>query len=288
MPETEEEKLAREAKEKKEKEERERTSHTDDRDKAIVDLQSTNQQLLATLNQTNERLALLEAKDKEKDKKPPEKVDEKNKRFWDNPTAVLQEALDETVKPLREFVTEVKSGTAYDKLRARYAQDPRFKSLFDNAKVAGMIDELMSKNSPTDGAMKAVIFGVRGAIELGEIPGITLETKETDEQKKARESKEEDERKRASRGKEDMTIPPHLRPSSAPGPTREKEDARVAKYKEMADNADENQRRLARENRMTLEQYFESMDVPALQVVTSDVMGPRKKIDGVEVKEEKK
>lgn len=288
MPETEEEKLAREAKEKKEKEERERTSHTDDRDKAIVDLQSTNQQLLATLNQTNERLALLEAKDKEKDKKPPEKVDEKNKRFWDNPTAVLQEALDETVKPLREFVTEVKSGTAYDKLRARYAQDPRFKSLFDNAKVAGMIDELMSKNSPTDGAMKAVIFGVRGAIELGEIPGITLETKETDEQKKARESKEEDERKRASRGKEDMTIPPHLRPSSAPGPTREKEDARVAKYKEMADNADENQRRLARENRMTLEQYFESMDVPALQVVTSDAMGPRKKIDGVEVKEEKK
>lgn len=274
--------------EKREQEEREKASHTDDRDKAIIDLRSTNEQLLAALNKTNERLALLEDESKKSKEKPPEKVDEKNKRFWDNPTAVLQEALDETVKPLREFVTEVKSGTAYDKLRARYAQDPRFKSLFDNAKVAGMIDELMSKNSPTDGAMKAVIFGVRGAIELGEIPGITLETKETDEQKKARESKEEDERKRASRGKEDMTIPPHLRPSSAPGPTREKEDARVAKYKEMADNADENQRRLARENRMTLEQYFESLDVPALSVVSSDVMGARKKIDGVEVKEEAK
>lgn len=286
MPETEEEKLARE---KREQEEKEKATRTDDRDKAIVDLQSTNQQLLATLNATNERLAVLEAKDKKKDDKPPEPTDAKNKRFWDNPTAVLQEALDETVKPLREFVTEVKAGTAYDRLRAKYAGDPKYKELFDNPKIASMIDEAMVKAPPTDGSMRTVLFSLRGAIELGEIPGITLKKEETPEEKKTREAAEETARKArerdTSRGREDVTIPPHLRPSSAPGPSREKEDERVSRYKKMAEDADENQRRLARENRMTLEQYFESLEVPGLEVVGSEAMGPMKMKDGVAVKE---
>lgn len=275
--------------EREKKEAEERASHTDDRDKAIVDLQSTNQQLLATLNKTNERLALLEEENKKSKEKPPEKIDEKNKRFWDNPTAVLQEALNETVAPLKEFVSEVKAGTAYDKLRDRYAKDPKYKELFENPKVASMIDEAMSKAPPTDGSMRTVLFSLRGAIELGEIPGITLKKEETQEEKKAREAAEETTRKaRESNNRSNDTLPPHLRPSSAPGPQREEEDKRVAKYKQMADNADENQRRLARENRMTLEQYFESLDVPALSVVGSEAMGPMRMKDGVAVKEEKK
>lgn len=275
--------------EKKEKEEKERNSHTDDRDKAIVDLQSTNQQLLATLNKTNERLALLEEESKKSKEKPPEKLDDKNKRFWDNPTAVLQEALDETVKPLREFVDEVKSGTAYDKLRAKYAKDPKYQELFENPKIASLIDEAMTKAPPTDGSMKTVLFSLRGAIELGEIPGIELKSREASDEQKAKEAAEEAAKKarESSTHRRDDTLPAHLRPSSAPGPSREKEDARAAKYKQMAEGADENQRRLARENRMTLEQYFESLEVSALDVVHSTAMGDLKKIDGKEVEVKK-
>jgi hypothetical protein len=198
-------------------------------------------------------------------KKPPEpSVADKTKEFYDNPTKVIEEALKKTVQPLIEFRDEFKAQSAYEKLKVEFKSDPTYSAFLATPGVESAVDQLMSKNAPTPESMRAVILGVKGGIDLGiiKLPTTPAASGQPANQPPA---------PAGGAPKVPDNLPPHLRPSAPPGPADEKGDSKTSKYKAMAENANENQRRLARENGLSLEEYFEMNDVNPLDVVFSKV-----------------
>lgn len=200
-------------------------------------------------------------------KKPPEpSLADKTKEFYDNPTKVIEEALKKTVQPLIEFRDEFKAQSAYEKLKTDFKADPRYKAFLETPGVESAVDQLMAKNQPTADAMRAVILGVKGGIDLGLI---TLPTAPATQP--AAGTPPATQPAAGAPPKVPDNLPPHLRPSAPPGPADEKGDDKKSKYKTMAEGATENQRRLARENGLTLEEYFEMNDVNPLDVISSKI-----------------
>lgn len=203
----------------------------------------------------------------EEAKKPPEpSLQDRTKEFYDNPTKVIEAALEKTVRPLIEFRDEFKAQSAYEKLKTEFKGNPTYKAFLEQPGVENAVDQLMASNKPTPEAMRAVILGVKGGIDLGVIdlgqgqPPTGTRPPEGNQPPATGAPKVPD------------NLPPHLRPSAPPNPADDRaRDPKASKYKSLAENANENQRRLARENGLSLEEYFEMNDVDPLDVVSSKV-----------------
>jgi len=208
----------------------------------------------------------------EEAKKPPEPSQaDKTKEFYDNPSKVIEEALKKTVQPLIEFRDEFKAQSAYEKLKTEFKQNAIYKSFLEQPGVEAAVDQLMASNKPTPEAMRAVILGVKGGIDLGVIDlghGAPSGQPNNDPNKPPNQPSNKTEPPKVP-----DNLPPHLRPSAPPNPAddRARGDDKNAKYKALAENANENQRRLARENGLSLEEYFQMNDVDPLDVVSSKV-----------------
>src|SRR6266550_8501950 len=174
-------------------------------------------------------------------KKPPEpSVADKTKEFYDNPTKVIEEALKKTVQPLIEFRDEFKAQSAYENLKKEFKADARYSAFLSTPGVESAVDQLMAKNAPTPDAMRAVILGVKGGIDLGLI---TLPSAPA--AAPAGQPPAANQPPAAGAPKVPENLPPHLRPSAPPGPADEKG--------------------------LTLEEYFEMNDVNPLEVVSSKI-----------------
>ncbi len=162
----------------------------------------------------------------------------------------------ETVKPLIEFKGEFEKQGKYEKVKADFKADARYKGFFEQPGTEALVDKLMTSMPATPEALYSVILGVRGGMEFGDIPkpGATPP--------------------RAP----DPATPPHLRPTPPPMPEPEKKTDESLKVR--IEGMNENERRLVREWNMTPEQYFAWIDAEAEKVAASEIGRPPKKEGG--------
>lgn len=193
---------------------------------------------------------------------PPPDLTKLNKDFFQAPHTEMQKLirteLEATVKPLIEFKEQVQGQNEYDRVKNKFKGNPKFKEFIAQPGVEEMIDSAMAGNQPTENAVYGVIAGIKGAMELGDIP------KPGGQQPPAG----------GGRSPSDISVPPHLRPSAPPLPEgKEKVDD---KMKARVDAATENERRLAKENHMSIEQYFEFQSLDGMSVPSSKIGVPDK------------
>jgi len=204
---------------------------------------------LDTIREQGQKLTELTELVRKRDEPPPPEASAED--FFKSPVMqsrkIVREELDAAIKPLKDFIAEFKSGSAYDRLKAKFKADPRFTEVFANYEA--LIDEAMSKNEPTDNAMLATISGIIGAASLGLLGGRAAPS---------------------TPARPNVATPPHLRPSAPlpPSPPDGKPKQRALT---------ENERRLARERSMTDEQYLSWIDVKPEDVIRSKVGREEKK-----------
>lgn len=169
--------------------------------------------------------------------------DDLNKKFWEDPVSVIRHEMEAMVAPIKEQLGKTAKKDAYVELKDRFRADPRFKMVIEKAEP--YIDQLMAKQQPTEANLQAVIYGIRGAAALGDVP-IQFDDPTptpTPTPKKADPS----------------MLPPHLRPSAPQAPKGE-EKKQVRQLTEL-------EKRLARENRMSDEEYLQMMELKPEEVV---------------------
>jgi hypothetical protein len=170
------------------------------------------------------------------------------KEFFADPIGTIRRELADSVKPLMDFTKTVKDESEYGKLKTQFKSDTRFKDFLSDPTVEATIDKLMEGNPPTPQALYSVILSVKGAQEFGEMPKPT--SPKPGEPAKV----------------PDVTVPPHMRPSSPPGvledPSKKKEETR---------ELTENETRLCKETGMTKEEYLRWLEEEAEGVPTSKI-----------------
>lgn len=185
-------------------------------------------------------------------------LDEKNKLFWANPAQELEKLIKKTVEPLIEFRDEFKANSDYDRVKAEFKNNPKFKDFLALPGIEAQVDSLMAKNPPTRDAFLGSVLGLRGGIELGVIPKPDgYDAKVTGDIKKV-----EGDNKDKGKDNVNTTIPPHLRPSSAPAP-------RGATDEKPLRDLTENEERQRIENKLTKREYIELTDEVAPHEVVS-------------------
>ena len=157
-------------------------------------------------------------------KKQPERTKvEQDKDFFSSPTTVLDERdqrlineLNKIVAPLKEFASEVKSGTDLDKIKSRFRANPAYAEILDHPEAGQMVDRMLANQPINEGTVRAAVYAVKSAIDMGDITGVTLGKKAPDM----------------------SNMPPHLRPSAPSAPRSPSGPKR---------DYSENERRLMRE-----------------------------------------
>jgi hypothetical protein len=192
---------------------------------------------------------------------PPLDTGKLNKDFFSAPHTnirdLIREELKESIAPLIEFKDQVSAQTNYDRLKAEFKADPRFKDILAVPSVESMLDEAVAATpNITKGGLYGVLVGIRGAMEVGDIP------------------KPGGGAAPVGRSPSDISVPPHLRPSPPPLPDDE------TKGKDKVRELTENERRLAREKGMPSEEYLAWIDEAATSVSESKI--------GIKSKEEVK
>lgn len=216
------------------------------------------ERILSKLREMDDRIKAQDAElvELRKPKEPDIPITDQNKNFWNDPITVLRKELADTVKPLVEFRDEVQANTVYDKVKNSFKTDSRYKEFLAIPEVEGYVDQIMAKNrgvkdeTVLGNAYQAAVLSVRGAMELGALDKPKSMINSADPNKPKLELV--DPNKDESNKRNDM-LPPHLRPSSAP-PAGNKSES--AKLREMS----EDERRLARENKLSDAEYIELTD----------------------------
>jgi hypothetical protein len=180
------------------------------------------------------------------DRTKPAPVDPKSlaKSFYDDPVGLIRAELKEQTKPLIEFKETFEKQREYEKVKAQFKNDPKFKDFLAQPGVEGTLDQLMESLPPTQAAIYTTLVGLRGAQEFGDFG-----TKPTAP---------------AAPPRDGNLTPPHLRPTPAPGPEPEKKGTDLREL-------DENEQRLCREWGMSKEEYLAFINEEAQKVSTSKI-----------------
>ena len=226
-----------ELKEKSEESSQEQTEKSQDTETTSIEKQQEQaidkdrviQAQMAVIADQNKKFETMQAQIDGLKKRPEPTKDEANKKFWDDPASFIQEQLREAVKPLVQFKEVVESGTELDKIKKRLRANPKLAEILDHPEAGPLVDNMLNGQPINENVVRAAIYGVRGAIDAGDVPGITLTSSSERKEKVS-----------------DM-LPPHLR-SSPPDPPRGQERKEKKNYTE-------NERRLMRELKMTEEDW---------------------------------
>lgn len=107
-------------------------------------------------------------------------IDELDKSFLDRPATILQGLVTDAIAPLKAEVDNVRRERTLNTLKNRYRNDPRFKAVFEKAEH--LIDQAMLSMTQipgqpdvmNDNNLISTIAGIKGAADMGMIPGITF------------------------------------------------------------------------------------------------------------------
>lgn len=212
--------------------------------------------LEANLREQNRQILELQARREQATVAAPTLTPEEDRqRFYDEPRKIIQEELQKTIAPLTEFVRQFQGQSQLDQLKNRFKNDPRFSSMWDS-NIESAVDEIMSKAEVNEANVQAAIVHAIGLRAIGQIPGASASTAPAPNGNPVPSTRS------------NVATPPHVRPSAPlSASTAEKKKLR---------SLTENERRLARENSMSDEEYLKWLEVPVDQVITTDIGRPKK------------
>ncbi|MBA2704697.1 MAG: hypothetical protein H0U60_12700 [Blastocatellia bacterium] len=193
--------------------------------------------------------------------------EEERQDFYNRPVAttrlMIQEELDRTIKPLTDFVQQMRGGTESEKILNRLKGDPRFAPHWDMAveqAVNGVIARLSPDQINEQTIMSTIIqaIGLKSIGQLAPVPGSPVPAPAPTPQPSTQ----------PQNGNPPVTTPPHMRPSSPPGPNANQPPRRR--------QLNENEKRLAREKRMSDDTYLDWLEMPASQIAKAPIPGAPK------------
>lgn len=217
---------------------------------------------------------------------PPKTEEEERNEFFQNPKKMFREMIKEemqaTVAPLQQQVSSLLGASAKDSLLGKFERDPKFAKAFADKLVKYHVEQVLEEQKrlgqPINEAVvtQAVIqvMGLRNLDMLPAVPGLELEqhqeqrnveTRDGSGSNNNRQITSENQRP-ANRGSDNM-IPPHLRSSPPAGPrgNNNGNGNNGAPTRVLT----EQEKYMARLNRMTDAEYIELMDMPAHKVAHS-------------------
>lgn len=185
--------------------------------------------------------------------------EEEKQAFYQDPVTVtrniVNEALDRTIAPLTEFVREFRGQGTTQRLIERFKVDPRFSNMWDS-QIEGAVTNFLGTLSPDQineaTVQSAVIqaIGLRAAGLLQGSPGPTPPPTPPSTPKNGNPPV--------------PPTPPHMRPSAPPGPGEQPVKPKLRALTE-------NEERIRRENKQTVEEYLNWLEVPATDVTKVDL-----------------
>lgn len=197
---------------------------------------------------------------------PSKTPDEERAEFFRSPVEsnrkMIREEVTATIAPLVEFVSRLNTQDQMAQMINRYKFDPRFSGMWDND-----VEAFVRQNTGAIPADKLTddVFGTVVVSAIG-MKATGLLTKSTS----APSPSAPPATPPAPPTAPVMPTPPHMRPSAPPGPSggpNNKPGPRALT---------EHEERLRRERNMTVEQYLSWLEVPASDVVSSDIGKPPK------------
>ena len=222
----------------------------DPRDEAIKQLSGVTRSAIAQMNkmqsqmdELNKRLetppaAVIDSASDMSDEEAKNLLFNSPNKLLDKFRASINDDLKRTIAPLIEFTGTLRSETAYEKAKKAVAQDPAFKDVW--SQIEPYIDQALSSNPNVNmQTVQAAAYGIVGAAQLGRLEGFTLKRPDVTR-------------------KQDETLPPHLRSSAPPGPSEPKDTKKLRELTEL-------EKRIARENRQTDEQYLELLEGDSME-----------------------
>jgi hypothetical protein len=196
---------------------------------------------------------------------PAPSAEDLKTQFYNDPVnttrSIVEEALSRTIAPLNDFVRGLRiEGSPYDRMLSKFRADARFAPVLQDPHVLAAVEKIMGAAELNEVNMQSAIVHAMGLKSMG-LLGTMVEAPRSNEPAPA---------PAAPTPTPSTVIPPHVRPSGSPGPAGPTNNAPRARQ------LTETEKRLARENRMTDEQYLKWLEAPADGVATADFDKPPK------------
>lgn len=198
---------------------------------------------------------------------PQPSDEEERQNFYNRPVAttrqMIQEELDRTIKPLTDFVQQMRGGTESEKIMSRLKVDPRFAPHWDAA-VENAVNSVIARLSPdqiNEQTIQSTIIQALGLKSIGQLAPVPGSPAPSAPPAPAPSNP-------PTNGNPPVSSPPHMRPSAPPGPNANQPVRRR--------QLTENEKRLAREKRMTDDVYLDWIEMPASQIAKAPIPGASK------------
>jgi hypothetical protein len=237
-------------------------SPTDNRDRYVSVLEET-------LREQNRIIQGLQNQSTAPTPAPAPSAEDLKTQFYNDPVnttrSIVEEALNRTIAPLNDFVRGLRiEGSPYDRLMSKFRADARFAPVLQDPHVLAAVERIMGAAELNEVNMQSAIVHAMGLKSMGLLGTIVEAPAGTPAPTPAPAPA-------APTPTPSTVLPPHVRPSAAPTP------AGANGGQPRARQLTETEKRLARENRMTDEQYLKWLETPADEVAVADFDKPKPK-----------
>lgn len=228
-------------------------SNTDSAAERLATLERQNNLLLDSLRSTNARLNA-QAQELEEARKPAPRVrnvEEETQEYFKDPIGsnarLIEEALERRMKPFQQYIERLQNDSLVDQLINNIKQNPNVAAKWNQPLENWIRANVTSLNPLNENSFAGLVAAAFGQQTLGLIESPAPSTP-------APKNMREDNR----------IMPPNV-PSNRSAPTNPNSSS--AKRRELT----EEEKRLARENRMTDDQYLDWLEVDRRGVVNSTI-----------------
>ena len=216
------------------------------------------------LREQNRQIQTLNSQFEQRNAIPPTPqptTDELKQRFYNDPHGatrdIIREELKQAIQPLQDFTQNFRSETQTERLLTRFKADPRFAPMWDS-NIEETVTALLRNVAPAsinEQTIQAAIVNAIGLKAVGMLPGGNRQPVNNNSAPTPNGGNGE-------QRTENRAVPPaHMRPSAPPSPSTPVGGQRVRQLTE-------GEKRLARENRMTDQEYLYWLDRPSDGVAT--------------------
>ncbi len=182
---------------------------------------------------------------------PPAEPKMDNNEFWanaaENVSRIVETALDKRIKPLTDYVAETRGANEYDRIKDKLRNNPNFRDKF--ADVEPYLDEVMKTTAVSDANVNAAALSIVGALAIGQLKPMVKNTGG----RNAGDPPPVPPNPSTTKNDSAM-MPAHLRPS---GPSVTQQQQQKKERRPLT----ELEKRIARETRMTDDEYLDELEV---------------------------
>lgn len=184
--------------------------------------------------------------------------------------------IERAVAPLNAFKDSFTKENEFDKAKNRLKSDPNFGKYF--TKLEPYIDQSRDKMEPTDANMRALALSLVGSIQMGLIPGVSLND---DPAPNPNPNPGNGQQQNNSQQNNNMSnAPAHLRPSAPDRPTNNSNNNQGNNNTVrgiLGRELNETEKKMARYYNQTELEYAQFLVLPASEVPSSRIGIPEKK-----------